>query len=47
MIDRFGQYSKIFVWDSRRQLVPVFSTISISNIYAPQTKILDGRTNLL
>jgi hypothetical protein len=28
----FVRHSKIFVWGSRRQLVPFFSTISISNI---------------
>ncbi len=35
---------RICVSISRRQLVPLFSTISILNIYPSQTKILEGLT---
>ncbi len=36
--------SKIFVWASRRQLVPFCWTFSISRIYPSQPKILEDRT---
>jgi hypothetical protein len=33
-------------WTSRRQLTTILDKPAFSRIYAPQTKILEGRTNI-